>query len=405
MYKVWLIARHQYAEEVFKRSFLIALLSLPLFLAVSIGSGYLTQRFERKRTTLGYVDQAGLLSEASAVPETRDVRIVRFETAEEARIALDAGQADAYYILSADYADTHGAELVYFEPPDYRATRYFRDIVRQKLLDGQSPATTERALYGANVTVRATEYKRDFPLRGPGVNQLVPLIAAVIFAFLVLTASGTLMQAVVVEKENRTMEVIVSSVSPGKMMAGKIIGMIGMALTVLLVWLAFFAGAVWLGRFVLEIGWLQTAEPNWIDVLKVVIVAFPSFLFIAALMATVGATMVEVHEVQQAGALFFFPLFLPVYFLVTMAKSPDSVLSIGLSLFPLTSVTTLALRSMMREIPWWQIGASAAVALASGIAMVWLAGRAFRVGMLRYGKRLRLRDLLGTDKPQTGVAA
>jgi len=107
MSKVWLIARHQFRGEVSKRSFLLVLFSLPLFLTFTIGLGYLTVRLEEESTALGYVDQVGLLVETAAQPEEDDVRLIPFDTPEAARAALEAEEIDAYYVLPADYADTH----------------------------------------------------------------------------------------------------------------------------------------------------------------------------------------------------------------------------------------------------------------------------------------------------------
>jgi len=122
-------------------------------------------------------------------------------------------------------------------------------------------------------------------------------------------------------------------------------------------------------------------------------VALPSYLFLAALMTVVGATLVESQEAQQAGPLFFMLLFVPMYLLIPITENLNGPLSLGLSLFPATSVLTLAIRSVFTEIPVWQTALSAIIALVSGIVMVWLAGKAFRMSMLRYGQRLKWREL------------
>jgi ABC-2 type transport system permease protein len=139
--------------------------------------------------------------------------------------------------------------------------------------------------------------------------------------------------------------------------------------------------------------WLQKVTLNWRDMLMIVIVALPSYLCIAALMTLVGSTLVESQEAQQAGGLFFLPLFLPLYLMIPIMQNLNSPLSLGLSFFPVTSVMTMAIRGMFMEIPVWQFALSATIALAGGAVMVWLAGKAFRMSMLRYGQRLKWRDL------------
>jgi ABC-type Na+ efflux pump permease subunit len=111
------------------------------------------------------------------------------------------------------------------------------------------------------------------------------------------------------------------------------------------------------------------------------------------LMTTVGTTLVESQEAQQAGPLLFLPLLLPVYLLIPIARNLNGPLSLGLSFFPLTGVMTMAVRSVFMEVPGWQFISAAVIALVSGLGMVWLAGQAFRISMLSYGRRLKLRDL------------
>ena len=398
MSKTWLIARYHFGQEASKRSFLLVLFSLPLFLIFTVGLGYLFSRIYDKSITLGVVDQADLLVNTALQTEKDDVQLIFFETPETARAALEAEQIDAYYVLAADYADTRRAELVYFESPPYKSVRHFENVVRFNLMADQPPAVVDRLLSGVNVTVRATESKRDFPASGPGVGYFVPLIAAAIFAFLVLTTSGYMMEVVVAEKENRTMEIVLSSVSSAQMMTGKIIGALGIGLLQLLVWVTFLVGAVRLGGGILEIGWLQNIELDWRDVLMVVVVALPAYLFLAALMTVVGATLVESQEAQQVGGLFFLPLFLPIYLVVPITHALNGPLSLGLSFFPITSVVTIGIRSIFMEIPTWQIATSAAIALASWAVTVWLAGKVFRMSMLRYGQRLRWRDLFAARR-------
>ena len=395
MSKVWLIVEQHFRQEVLTRSFLIVLFSMPLFLSFTIGLGYLTTRLERKSTTLGYVDQAGLVV-STQVPSGRDeVKLLPLQTREAAQAALEAGQIAAYYVLPADYRQSHKAELVYFQAPPYSATSYFSDVVRRNLLAGQSPAVVERMLSGASVTVRAIKSNRYYPDGGPGAGQFLPLLASAIFAFLVLTTSGYMMEVLVREKENRTVEVIFTSVSPGQMLAGKIIGTVGIALLQLTVWAVFLVGAVWLGSHVLAISWLQNVHLNWRDLLLILAVILPTYLFIAALMTMIGTTLVESQEVQQVGPLLFLLLLLPIYLVIPLIQNPNNPLAMGMSLFPITSVMTLAMRSILWEVPLWQFALAAAIALACGLITIWLAGKAFRVGMLRYGQRLSWRDLLG----------
>ncbi len=398
MRKVWLIAQHHFSEEARKRTFLLLLFALPLFLAFAMGLGYLFSHLDRQHTTLGYVDPAGWLTDPQAGPLDPDVTLVAFEAQAEAHRALEAGEIDAYYLLPAasrvpSAADVPLALLVYFEPPPYTATRTFQDLVRRSQLAGQPAILVERTVSGAHVTVRATDSNREFPGGDPTLAHFLPLVAAAIFSFLVMTTLGYLGEAVVSEKENRTIEVVMTSVSAGRLMAGKVIGGLGIALLQILVWVACLVLAVVLGGTVLEVEWLQNINPNWRDVAMVVIVALPAYLLVAAFTTALGATLVETQEVQQLGGFSFLVLFLPLYLLIPLSQAPNGPLALAFTFFPLTSVATVAVRSLLMEVPAWQVVVAAGIALASGLLMIWLAGRAFRVSMLRYGQRVRWREL------------
>jgi ABC-2 type transport system permease protein len=393
MPKVWLIAQHYFLQEARKRSFIVVLFALPLFLAFAVGAGVLFSHLERHHTTLGYIDPAGLLPDPSAGQQHPDLTLIQFGAEADAHRALEAGEVDAYYVLP-ESADTRRAQLVYFEPPEYAATRTFQDLVRRNQMADQPAILVERVISGARVTVRATASNREFPGGDPTVAQFLPLLAAAIFSFLVMTTFGYLGEAMVTEKENRTMEVVLTSVSAGRLMAGKILGGIGIALLQLSVWVVCLLLVVELGGSLLGIEWLQTLDPNWRDIGMIVVVALPAYLLLAAFTAALGATLVETQEIQQLGGFSFLVLFSPLYLLVPLTQAPDGPLALAFSFFPLTSVATLAIRSLIMEVPTWQFAVAAVISLASGLGMIGLAGKAFRMSMLRYGQRVRWRELL-----------
>jgi ABC-2 type transport system permease protein len=361
MSKVWLIAQQHYRQEVLKRSFIIIMLSLPLFLTLSGGLGYLTSRLQRESATLGYVDEAGFL--VNMLPEPGDdVHLLSFGTAEEADAALKAGAIAGFYVLPPDYSAGGQVEFVYFELPRWAARRHFRSVVRANLLSDQPPEIVGRILPGATVTVRATTYNREFPGGDPSAGQVAPIIVGAIFAFFTMTTSGFLMGVMVKEKENRTMEIRLSSFSTFRMVLGKVLAGIGIGATLLVVWGVFFAVAAWLGRSVLEIAWLQDISVNWRDILLLLVVAAPSYLVIAVIMTMIGIAASNQNEADQMGPFMFLIMLLPMYLILPIGKSPNGAVAIGLSLFPPTSVMAVAFRSLFREVPLWQIRACCATA-------------------------------------------
>jgi ABC-2 type transport system permease protein len=125
----------------------------------------------------------------------------------------------------------------------------------------------------------------------------------------------------------------------------------------------------------------------------------PTYTVFAGLMTAAGAAMTDAQESQQVGGLLAFSFAVPFWAIQALVEHPQSPLSIGLSLFPLTSLSSMCVLLSFSNVPAWQIVASLALLVLSAVAAVWLASRALRLGMLRYGKRLSWREILGQEQP------
>jgi len=189
------------------------------------------------------------------------------------------------------------------------------------------------------------------------------------------------------------MEIVATSVSPEQLMAGKIIGNLSVGLTQIGAWLlVVIIGLIVLVKMV-PIGEGFTLDVGYLWLL--LLVMLPAFVMIAALMALVGATATESREAQQIAGLFTLPLAVPLWFTSALLANPNSGLSVGLSLFPLTAPLALSLRAGYTNVPLWQTALSIGLLILCAVGALWLAGRAFRLGMLRYGKRLTWREIFG----------
>ena len=190
------------------------------------------------------------------------------------------------------------------------------------------------------------------------------------------------------------MEIMVTSISPGQLIGGKVLGIVAMTLTQVVAWIAFAALAIFVGSRYLDIGVLQNLSVDPQIVITMLAIAAPTYVMIAALMTAVGATVAEGQDAQQVAGLFSLPVMAPIWLGAIIIENPNSPLAIGLSLFPLTALTTTAMRIMSVPIPFWQIAVSVALLILFAGGAVWLAARIFRLGMLRYGKRLGWREIL-----------
>lgn len=403
--KLWHVARHEYERNVFKKSFILALVSVPLLLGGNIGLIALMVSLGNNSGPVGYVDHAGLLTDVVPAPAGRSegaIEFIPFPTDQDARAALESHDIEAYYVVSPDYFESSRIELVYLKEPAENVSPQFYELIQTRLLANQPPEIAQRAVGGSSVTVRSPDGSREF--HGvPTLGAVLPVLLSVAFVFLLMMSSGYLMQAVVDEKENRTIEVLATSISPLQLIGGKVVGIVAIGLTQFVAWILVGILAVLIGGNVLGIEWLQNPGLAWGPILAVVAVAIPSYVLASALMFTVGSTIAQAQEGQQIGVLFFMLFIIPLYALVIIGETPDATPSVALSLLPFTSLMTVGLRSLFSVVPWWQVAASVAMQTACAAGALWLAVRAFRLGMLRYGQRLRIGEIFGRARaPATG---
>lgn len=413
MSKLWLITQYEYREHVFKKSFIFAILSVPLMIAVSVGMGWLASSLDSDDSPVGYVDEAGLLAEPQMPPKRGGspdepnppghVPLIPFDTEEAARQALDSGQIQAYYVVQSHYLKTNLVELVYYAQPNWEVSSQFWDFMQVNRLGDLPPEIARRAVSGSNLIVRWPDSVpgggREFSQQ-TFFNQFVPLCVGVAFIFLLLISSSYLMGSVTKEKENRTIEILATSISPVQLMGGKILAVVATSITQVLAWAIFIGLAILIVGSYLGVEPLQNLSLDSRILLKLTALAVPTYVMVAALMTALGTTIAEPQEAQQMMGLLVQPFMIPIWFLKPLVENSNGLLAIGFSLLPITALTTLCVRIAFSQVPNWQIGASVAIISACALGAVWLAGRAFRLGMLRYGQRVNWRELLqrGTDE-------
>ena len=397
MAKIWHIIKYEYSRHVFQKRFLFSLLSLPMAVIAMVGVVLLMGVFSMDSTPVGYIDHSGILADPLRLETSGDIfdPLIEFRAYQDedlARTDLEAGEIQAYYILPEDYVESLSVELFYLEEPGSGVQSQFRSFVRRNLMEAENidPQLEKRLSEGSLVTVEALDGSRTMR-EDQWFLIFTPFIAGILYIIVVMTSGGYLMQAVVEEKENRTMEIVITSVTPGQLMTGKIIGNIAIGLTQLVIWLLFG----WLGLVVGGYFWpvLQDFSLPANYILILIVLLLPSFVMISALMAAIGATMTEVREAQQISGMFSISTTIPFYVSSMIMMNPNGTLATVLSFFPLTSPITILMRMGFAVVPTWQIAINIALLVVFAVLAIWFAGRAFRMGMLQYGKKLSLKEI------------
>ena len=258
-------------------------------------------------------------------------------------------------------------------------------------------------------------------------SSVVATVLAYILSFMLymflLIYGVMVMQSVIEEKNNRVLEVMVSSVRPFDMMMGKILGVACVAVLQIVIWGALIAGMVY---FVLphilpeeivaalslmkqggvaaaaqggaEIGMLQAimmlSDIGYILKILASLLVFVvgGFLLYAAMYAAVGSSVDSPQDAQQLQTPITLPLIISIFVMMSVINDPTSDLAFWFSMIPFTSPIVMMAR-IPYEIPVWEIAVSAAVLYATFIAIVWGAAKIYRVGILMHGKKPNLKEL------------
>ena len=397
MTKTFLVLRHEFLRHVTRRSFLFAVLGFPLLMALIFGGiVYFFSRQEDK--PVGVIDEAGVLLDPALYQELDEGDSVPFRTFAGEADALDAlerGDIQAYAVIAADYLASGRVTLFHqgdsFEGTSSNVAAY----LRASLLAGSEPALSQR--FGDSLDVEfvslAEEPGRDNPLA-----LFLPFILGFIFLIAIFSTSGMLIQAIVDEKENRTMEILVTSLSPEQLMMGKIMGLVSLGLVQIAAWLGFAFIGFLVARANVA-GFPDLVIPTS-SVLAAVAWFVPFYVMIAALMAAIGISVTAVSEAQQAVGIVSIVAMFPLYFTFLILTSPDSALSLTLSLIPFSAPLTILTRLQVSDVPAWQLILSWVLLAAAAVLALFLVSRLLRYGMLRYGKRVSLREALATLKGQ-----
>ncbi len=210
-------------------------------------------------------------------------------------------------------------------------------------------------------------------------SQMLPLAFMILIFMSVFTAGQSLMTSTIEEKSSRVVEVLLAAVSPTQLMAGKIIGQLGVGLLMLTV----YAGLGVLG--LLSLAMIGVLDPMQLVYLLVFFLI--AFVTISALMAAIGSAVNELREAQTLLTPVMLVLMLPMMLWMPISRDPNGTLATVLSLLPPVSPFAMVLRiSSSTPPPEWQIALAIAIGIAAVFAAVWFAGKVFRVGLLMHGK-------------------
>jgi ABC-2 type transport system permease protein len=210
-------------------------------------------------------------------------------------------------------------------------------------------------------------------------NRALPFVFAGLMVFGIMIGGQSLMTSTIEEKSSRVVEVLLSAVSPMELMAGKIVGQMGVSLVVLGLYLAMGVAAL------LSFALLGLLDPWLLFYLAVFFII--GYVVNASLMVAVGAAVNEMKEAQSLMMPIMLTLMAPWILAQPIGRDPNSTFSTVISFIPPVNTFTMLIRMVsITPPPLWQVWLSIGIGVASAFAAVWFAAKVFRIGLLMYGK-------------------
>ena len=411
------IAWREYVENVKTKAFLLAVFMTPVLMGLSFLIPKLLegQRPEARRIAIADVQGElgpelvarlarkrlpGAPTEPLYVVEAADLgtgdaaeREARLAAARE---ALDARVKDGTLFAWIALRPSALVRSKGAKPSEYRTGNLVDMKVLEDVQGELSSLVKERVVARAKVPPDAAEILMTrVPLEplnvlatgkaGSITATVMPFVFTLLLFLTIVTVSQALITSTLEEKANRVIEVLLSSVSPFQLMAGKIVGTCAVGLTLMLIWsLGGLAGLAIQGLQVVDAGQLGLCIGYYLL----------GFLLIASLMVAAGSACNTLKEAQNLLSPMMFLLTLPMFFWIAVGRDPSGTLARTLSFIPVFTPFLMMMRvASTPPPPPLEIAASLAVlAVSAWLAMVF-AARVFRVGVLMYGKPPSFREL------------
>lgn len=420
MQKFLTILRREYMSRVKTKGFILGTILIPLFMiGVSVLPAILVLLKSEDQRQIAVIDMSGeifdnlqnTLDEKVETGERKYNLIKRETTSDNLETAkktladeIDQERLDSYIFIPADILETSSAELYGRIVSNLQENRKIEGAISRMVTEtrikrsGLDPEQVRRLTRGVNLrTYKIAPGGREEEDRG---YSFAISYILVMFLYMTLVIYGAMvLRSVQEEKTSRVIESVISSIKPFHLMAGKIFGVGAVGLTQFLIWTIALAAVSLYGAQVIgklapgAQGATLPTVPMVVLVYFVVYFLLGYFLF-STLYAAVGAIVNSEQEAQQLQFPIIMLLIIPIMLMMYIIQNPGAQTSVILSLIPFFAPMIMFARVVVQMPPLWEIMLSLGLMVATILGLVWVVGRVYRVGVLMYGKRPTLPELI-----------
>jgi len=408
-----LIIAREYMTRVKRKSFIITTILVPLLMiALSLAPAAVMLLSSPENRNIAVVDQTGLI--ASRLNNNDEVKFVsvdapldslRADTDFDAILVIDANavkkpaEAIRLYSRGAPAMQTGAYINSQLEDAieDIRLEEYNIDNIKQILASVQADFELP--------TIRID--KEEDTATSVGLSYIIGLTLDMMLYMFILIYGQMVMNSIIEEKNNRVLEIVVSSVKPTWLMLGKISGIGLVAITQILIWAVLIGScSLWSMPLLGDLGATsesteiaaaisQLSDTGFIAGLFLYLLLFfiGGYLFYSAIYAAIGSAVDNVQDASQLSTIATMPVIIGIISSMAVLSNPGSTLAFWVSVIPFTSPMAMMSR-LPYGVPMWEILLSLVVLYASFMALIWVCAKIYRVGIFMYGKKPTLMEII-----------
>ena len=422
-----LVIRREFLERVKKKSFIITTILMPVFmLAMMAAPALIMMVTGSEERGITVIDETGTIG--ARLQSDKETHFTLLESTPLDSALADTEVAGVLYI-PAGIMDgkvsprlyTNGSSSIALEN---NVSSQIDGIIEEERLKQYDIENLDKILEEVHSDVKLMSIRNDkedgeSQSASAAVSYLIGIILTFLLYMCLLLYGQMVMTSIIEEKNNRVLEIVVSSVKPTHLMLGKICGIGLVAVTQILIWgvliaamSAFVLPAIIPDTALTEMSALNagtldaTSASMDVEILQAMslmsnvgyilqlfglLILFLTGGFL--LYAAIGSAVDNIQDASQLQSFVIFPIIIGIIFGMTAASDASSPAAIWTSFIPFTSPMVMMAR-VPSGIPMWEIGLSLAILYASFLLMVWIAAKIYRVGIFMYGKKPSIKDLI-----------
>jgi len=402
MQTIFEIAKFEYLKIVKTASFWASTLFFPIFLVFVMGiSSFSSYQASKKAEEGSNLSKVYILDEVGVIPEKLFVDpLEKVNSLKEVEQEIQNDSDKVLVHFPPDFFETLKYIVYQKESGDLmRAANMpimMESLIKSSAIESIQDQRAKIVLSG-RISSETFIYQDDGKIAKQGFDKyILPILSLIIFFVTVYISSSFLLQSVSSEKENRMIETMLSIVDKKSLMLGKMLGLMGVVLTQLLIWIV-------MGTLIIVVATKYVNVQLPIDITKIDWSSLPfsiffivtGFIFFGAIMIGTGAIGTGAEDSRNLSSIFIMLSIAPIYVMQSLLMDPESLVSKFFTYFPFSSYMVMMIRNSLGTLPTKELILGMVLCVLYALIAIWVAYKLFELGCLMYNRRATTKEMIG----------